>query len=775
MTMHRRSVVLAAACAAICAAGAAMAQDASDGTADPSADQPTTGRGSRFEVVEEVVVSGVREASYTGNVTTATLLPLSLENTGMSLTVLNESLLKDIAVTTLQDALSAAGSGVANSPNAQTGFTPRMRGFEATVLRNGHRFRRQNFDTYNVDSLEVARGSFGALYGVTDPGGVINVVTMAPDFKRRLDFTARVGNNETYRGQLNANLPLFDNALVLKLDAVHDEKEGDIDNWFTKVEGVNPGARLGLFDDRLVVKAEYEYLKNKQTAPGQYIAINLNPARDTAIGYDRTNRGLGLYWNTYGPDSFFERKSEFWFAEASFRIIDNISLRYSYANASFNNRQAVLAPGPNGLGVANYRTAEFYSAGQNIFPYYDGTDLNLGSSDTGYPSGVFNRSKKVDLVADWDLSPSSTLTTLIGWEQFNEATPFCVIARGPALGNQTTLSPDVFESIHFDNSPATAPFNRIACVDPANQFQAYRGSVVFSGWDERLNLVAGARRDYDPQQRDGFRIILGANTDGTPFQAAGLGVNEFRPEDKTTYQISALFKATPQISPFVNYSTSFRPQTSRIIPAGAGGIFRPDPLEGEGMDLGVKLKLGAFDATFAYFDITLKNRPSSAADLSGGLSAFAGRENVRGVDVQFTYQPTASLLFLGNAAFIDSEVEVFATARVNEAGEDIVGAPKTSGFLLAQYSFPQNLQVQASVEYRGSYRTSASSDSVDYTGLRSDAVTLVGARIAYPFMLGDTRTEVALVGRNLLDKLYIVDDGSLTEPRQILAEMSVSF
>lgn len=775
MKTYEKSAVLAAACAAICVGSTAMAQATSEQAGDAGSNAASTSRGSRFEVVEEVVVSGLRTEPYTGNVTTATLLPLSIDSTGMSLTVLNESLLKDISATTLQDAMAAAGSGLANSPNAQTGFTPRMRGFEATVLRNGHRFRRQNFDTYNVDSLEVARGAFGALYGVTDPGGVLNVVTMAPDFARHLDFLARVGSNDMYRAQLNANLPLMDNAVVLKLDAVHDEKKGDIDNWFTKVEGVNPGVRLGLFDDRLVVKGEYEYLKSRQTAPGHYIAINLNAAGNAATGYDRTNRGLGLNWNTYGPDSFFERKSENYFAEATFRIIDNISIRYSYANASFDNRQAVLTTGPSGLAVANYRTAEFYRAGQSIFPYYDSTDLNLGSSDTRFPSGVYNRSKKVDLVADWNVGKSSKLTTLVGWDQFNEATPFCVIARGTAVGNQTTLSPDVFESITFNNDPDTAPFNRLACVDPGNQFQAYRGSIVFNGWDERFNLVAGARRDYDPAQRDGFRIINGAITDGTPFQAAGLGVNLFEPDDKTTYQFSVLLKATEHISPFANYSTSFRPQTSRIIPADTNGVFNPKPFEGSGMDAGVKLKLGTFEATVSYFDITLKNRPTSAADLSGGLSTFAGRENVKGVDFQFTYRPIPDLLLLANGAYIDSKVERFSTARVNEAGEDIVGAPKTSGYLLAQYTFPRDLQIQTSVEYRDSFRTSASSDSINYTDLRSDSVTLVGARISYPLMFGDTRTELAIVGRNLLDKLYIVDDGSLTEPRQIMAEMSVSF
>ena len=769
MSKYKKSAMLAAACAAWCAGTVATAQ-----TAPAAGDSESERRGSRFEG-EEVVVTGVRGQQYTGETTTATLLPLSVKDTGMSLTVLNEALLKDIAVTTLQDALSAAGSGLANSPNAQTGFTPRMRGFEATVLRNGHRFRRQTFDTYNVDSLEVARGSFGALYGVTDPGGVINVVTMAPDYKQRLDLLGRAGNNDSYRGQLNGNLPLLNDAVVLKLDAVYDRRKNDeIDNWYSKSWGVNPGVRVGLFDDRLVVKGEFEHFENEQTAPEHAIAINLNAAGNRAIGYDRTNRGLGLSWNTYGPDSFFKRVSENYFAEASFRIIDNISIRYSYANASFDNTQAVLAPGPNGLGVANYRAAQFYRSGQNIFPYYDNTNLNLGSSDSTYPDGVFNRSKKVDLVADWNVGKSSKLTTLIGWDQFNEATPFCVIARGAAVGHQTTLPPEVFQNIHFNNDPDSAPFTRVACVDPGNQFQAWRGSLVFSGWDERFNLVAGARRDYNPQQRDGFRIINNADTTGTPFQAQGLGVNYFQPGDKTTYQFSMLFKATQQISPFFNYSTSFRPQTSRIFAADSTGIFRPKPLEGEGIDAGVKLGLGTFDATLAYFDITLKNRPSAGADLTSAL-AFAGRENVKGADIQFTYKPLPSLLLLGNATYIDSQVEEFATAIVNEKGQDIVGAPDFSAFLLAQYTFPSALQLQGTVEYRGSYRTSASSDSVNYTGLRSDAVTLLGARISYPLTFGNTKTEVALVGRNLQNKIYIVDDGTLTDPRQITAEMSVSF
>lgn len=771
--MYSRSVTLAAAVAALCA-GPVKAQTQS---VDNESAQTET-RGSRFEVVEEVVVSREREREYTGGATTATLLPLAIEDTGMSLTVVNDSLMKDLAATSLGDALAAAGSGTANSPTAATGFTPRMRGFEATVLRNGHRFRRQTFDTYNIDSLEVARGSFGALYGVTDPGGVLNVVTMAPDFRQHFDVMARAGNNNSKRGQLNANMPFLNDAVTVKLDAVYDEKEGDIDNWFTELWGVNPGIRIGLWEDKLVIKGEYEKLQNKQTASAHLVAINFNGPGNQALSYDRTNRGLGLYWNTYGPDSYFKRESENWFAEATYRIVDNISARFSYANAAFDNTQAVLLPGAANLTPGNLRTAQFYRQGQSIFPYYDNTDLNLGSGGRGYNGGVFNRSKKFDLVADWNVGVGK-LTTLVGWDQFNEETPFCVIARGAPIGNQTTLPPDVFENIQFNNNPDTATFTRVACTDPANQFQAYRGSLVFSGWDDRINLVAGARRDYDPEQRDGFRIINGANTAGTPFEAAGQGIKFFEPEDKTTYQYSILFKATDWISPFANYSTSFRPQTATIFPAGADGIFRPKPLEGMGVDFGVKLNLwgGAFDATISYFDMTLKNRPSTIpAGLNvGPQSTFAGRENVKGVDTQFTLRPLEGLLLLGNATYIDSEVEKYQTTLIDERGQEVVGVPEWNGFLLAQYTFPMQLQVQATGEYRGSFRTSSSSNTVDFTRLRTDAVTLIGARVSYPLTMGDYKAEVALVGRNLADKVYIVEDGSLNEPRSVLAEVSVSF
>jgi outer membrane receptor protein involved in Fe transport len=771
--MYSKSVTLVAAVAAVCA-GPVKAQSVAAN--DQSAD--TAVRGSRFEAVEEVVVTGERTSNYTGETTTATLLPLDIKDTGMSLTVVNDSLLKDLAVTSLNDALAAAGSGTANSPNASTGFTPRMRGFEATVLRNGHRFRRQTFDTYNVDSLEVARGSFGALYGVTDPGGVLNVVTMAPDFRQHFDVIARGGNNQSKRGQINANMPFLNDAVTVKLDAVYDEKEGDIDNWFTEVWGVNPGVRIGLWDDKLVIKGEFEKLENKQTASAHLVAINLNAAGNRAIGYDRTNRGLGLNWNTYGPDSYFKRESQNWFAEASYRIVDNISARFSYANASFDNTQAILLPGAGNLSAGNLRTAQFYRQGQSIYPYYDNTDLNLGSADRNYNSGVFNRSKKFDLVADWNVGIGK-LTTLVGWDQFNEETPFCVIARGTALGTQETLSPDAFENIQFNNNPDTAAYSRVACVDPANQFQAYRGSMVFSGWDDRINIVAGARRDYDPQQRDGFRIINGANTAGTPFEAAGQGIKIFRPEDKTTYQYSILFKATDWISPFANYSTSFRPQTATIFPAGADGIFRPKPLEGVGVDFGVKLNLwnGVVDGTISYFDMTLKNRPSTSPGLSGvgTLPTYAGRENVKGVDTQFTIRPMPSLLLLGNATYIDSKVEQYLTTLVDEKGQDVIGVPEWNAFLLMQYTLPMDLQIQGTVEYRGSFRTSASSNTIDFTGLRTDAVTLLGARVSYPLTIGNNTAEVALVGRNLADKIYIVEDGSLNDPRSVLAEVSVSF
>lgn len=96
-----------------------------------------------------------------------------------------------------------------------------------------------NLDTYipqlnDIESIEIIRGAQGTFYGRNSMGGVINIVTQAPNNKPSLQADLSVGNRGQKRSSIQFKSALIKNKLFLRSSFLLDAKNGFYTNDFTK-------------------------------------------------------------------------------------------------------------------------------------------------------------------------------------------------------------------------------------------------------------------------------------------------------------------------------------------------------------------------------------------------------------------------------------------------------------------------------------------------------------------------------------------------------------
>ncbi len=99
-----------------------------------------------------------------------------------------------------------------------------------------------NFDSYNIERLDLARGPNAILFGSSGVGGTANSVTKrARTTRRATELRASYGSWENYRFTVDHNQPITDK-LAVRLNAMYLDKKGWRDFDFEKRKGLTLAA-----------------------------------------------------------------------------------------------------------------------------------------------------------------------------------------------------------------------------------------------------------------------------------------------------------------------------------------------------------------------------------------------------------------------------------------------------------------------------------------------------------------------------------------------------
>lgn len=143
--------------------------------------------------------------------------------------------LKDQQAITLAEALRNVSGVSVGSPGASSGFSRAngilLRGFNAgSIYRDGFRVDNVgNIDIFsstqlgNVASIEVLKGPAAILYGLSEPGGIVNITTKGPQEQPHYSITQQIGSLALYRTTIGATGPLSaDKSVLYRVDTSYE-------------------------------------------------------------------------------------------------------------------------------------------------------------------------------------------------------------------------------------------------------------------------------------------------------------------------------------------------------------------------------------------------------------------------------------------------------------------------------------------------------------------------------------------------------------------------
>ncbi|QUN32209.1 TonB-dependent siderophore receptor (plasmid) [Cupriavidus sp. KK10] len=519
-----------------------------------------------------------------------------------SVRVLSRSLIDDIAATRLAETYNYA-SGVSRQNNfgglwdnyALRGFT----GNENTgagYLVNGFAANRGYTaprDTATVERIEVLKGPASSLYGSSDPGGVINIVTRQPQFKPGQTYELEAGNQDHYRAAADVTGALGENvAGRLIAVAEHDGSTRDFIN--SKRYLLAPSVTWAFGADTLI---QYTAELQRYTVPLDRGVV----AVDGRLGAVPRSRFLGE------PN------------DGDIRL-DSQSHQLSVEHQFSDNWKGRVAMAYRGGSLEGYSTeASMLLADdrtltrQRRYRDYQSDDVSLQADVTGkFATGAVKHE------------------LLLGVDTYRFSTTQVMLRRNPSATAPNAI--DIYQPVYGQAPPALLPntdtYERQTNVGLYAQDQMQLG--------ERWRLLAGTRFDIYNQSLD--NRLRGTTT--SQHQTA------------MSPRIGVTYLASQNLSLFANVSRSFRPNAGSDA---SGNAFAPE--DGRAAEAGVKFDSAdrRTSATLAVFDIRKRNvlttDPNDAA-----FQVAAGEARSRGIELDVAGQLGTHWRVTGNFAYTDAEI-----------------------------------------------------------------------------------------------------------------------
>lgn len=244
-----------------------------------------TADGANDNLGEIVVMGEGRQEQYRPtHSSSATRTDTPLQELPQSVQVVSRQLIDDLGATRLDDVLLYV-SGVARQHNfggiwdnySIRGFSGNENG-GMNILWNGFASNRGYApprDMANVESVDFLKGPVAALYGNSEPGGAVNVVTKKPRFKASSSLDLSVGTQDIYRAAVDSTGALNSEA-AYRLNAAIEHKGSRRDTVRSKREFLAP-AFTWVMNDDTIVNYEGEFLRQRTPMDRGIVAVNGDP------------------------------------------------------------------------------------------------------------------------------------------------------------------------------------------------------------------------------------------------------------------------------------------------------------------------------------------------------------------------------------------------------------------------------------------------------------------------------------------------------------------
>ena len=627
-----------------------------------------------------------------------------------TINVVAAQVIRDQAPRNLDDALNNVSGITQGNTLGGTQDSVMKRGFgdnrDGSIMRDGMPLVQGRAMNATTERVEVLKGPASLLYGIQDPGGVVNVVSKKPQLEQYNALTVRgstygAGKNGS-GGSLDSTGPLGDSGLAYRMIIDHEDE--------------NYWRNFGLHRETLIAPSLAWYGDNTQVLLAYEHREFLTPFdRGTAIN-PATNHPLDIPATRRLDEPFnnMEGRSDLYRLEVDHDLNDDWKAHFGYSW----NRETYDA--------SQVRVTQVNSDG-TLTRKMDGTK---GAITTDRFSTVSLQGKVQAAGMQHDL--------VFGFDD-----EYRKIYRADLI-RQDSQSIFNYENPVYGNEVAGTT---VSATD-SNQTDLLRSDSLFAQDSIHLTdqwiLVAGARfQKYDQLGGKSIPFKVSTDTNGVKWiPRAGL-----------------VYRYTDELSFYGSYTESFKPNSS-IAPLNGGVVLDSSvaPEESKSWELGAKLDIpGRITGTVTLYDIKKRNVLVSTTVGTNTVYSVAGDVGSRGLELDVSGQLSEQWSLIGSYAYTDAEV----TKDTKYQGMRLQNVAKNSGSLSAVYDFGtivggDKLRVGAGARYVGERAGDALND-----------FDLPGYTVADAFATYDTHVEGQKVKfqvnvKNLFDRTYYTSAASRT-------------
>ncbi len=595
----------------------------------------------------------------------------------------------------------------------------RIRGLPAHQYLDGLRlpsdsglFANPRIDPYGLERIEVLKGPSSGLFGQTEPGGLINMISKRPQMTPHFEMQGSAGSFNRYEGAFDFGGPVAKNSdLYYRLVGLYRNSDAEVN--FTQDNKIFIAPSLTYapsVDTKFTILSSYSKIDNKGYQ--QYV-----PGELTLPGFPYGRLPRSTYLGEPGLDSV---------------KLEQASIGYAFEHR-FNE-------------IFEFRQNLRYMTSENTTGAFRGDGFLPPS--TVYRSRLDVLAKADNIAIDNQLQANFKTgalrhTALLGLDYQT---------------NTSSNSINTYLAPVFPSSPYLFP---IDALNPAYGTVTLPplGGIPFMYTNSQTQQKQTGVYLQDQIKLDKFTLTLTGRNDWAQTDLTSSGYyppagSYQRSDSAPTYRAGLNYLFDFGLSPYINYSTSFVPNTGADQ---FGRTFKPTT--GEGKEIGLKYMPPGTNIMFtaAWFDIGQKDvlniDPTAVGPLAGLVFAQTDDLKIRGFEFEAKGNLTPNLAIVAGYSKLDPRI---SKSILPFAGNYAPNVNLEQAMLWGKYSWFDGplagLGVGAGVRYSGvNYGDQANT-------IRIPAYTLFDATLSYD--LGYLRSDykgwlLQVNATNLTDEYYV--------------------
>lgn len=549
--------------------------------------------------------------SYHADDASGTKSELPLRELPQSVRVMSRQTIDDLGAVRLDDVLDFVG-GVSRQNNfgglwdniairglagdINNGMPMLLNGFSANRGFNAPR------DTANIERIEFLKGTTASLYGTSEPGGTVNIVTKRPLWKPAHSIEAYAGSYDFYRTAVDSTGPISEN-LAYRLNAAFEDRNSFRDHVESRRYFIAPAFTLKATRD---TRIDYsgEFLRHEAPLDRGIVAIN------NQLGAVPRERFLG---EPADGNVTVKNQTHQLTAEHLFNETWSAKFGLSYKENTLKGFSTEAQP----TLQADQRTLRR----QRRFRDYASDDITLQAEAVG-------RFQSGDIAHE----------VLVGTEVFKLNSDQLMLRANPTAAAPYAI--DVLNPVYGQVQPIPGPNTNTS--EDQKGIALYLQDTVSLG--QRWRVLGGLR--FDRYEQSIFNRTTNVRTEQSP--------------TATSPRVGLSFLPNSEWTLFANLGKSFRPNNGINV---SGASFSPE--HGRAFEVGAKWEntQKTLGTTVALYDIRKKN-VLTADPGNAGFSIAAGELQSRGLDADLSGQLTRNWRVNASLSYIDATVKRDNTLEV---------------------------------------------------------------------------------------------------------------